>query len=63
MANTATHSLLRRKIYFFSDAHLGIGASLSDRKKEQQIVSFLDMVERDGQELYIVGDLFDYWFE
>jgi len=63
MATTATHAFLRRKIYFFSDAHLGIGASESDREKEQQIVAFLDMVARDGRELFIVGDLFDYWFE
>lgn len=63
MATTAIQIHQRRKIYFFSDAHLGNGASDSDREKEHRIITFLDMVERDGQELFIVGDLFDYWFE
>jgi len=52
-----------RKTYFFSDAHLGIGSKEDDRKKERTIVRFLDMVGRDAEQLFIVGDLFDYWFE
>jgi UDP-2,3-diacylglucosamine hydrolase len=52
-----------RKTYFFSDAHLGIGAKEEDRQKERALVQFLDLVHTDGEELFIVGDLFDYWFE
>lgn len=63
MSTTATQAHLRQKIYFFSDAHLGSGVSQADREKERQIIGFLEMVAQDGQELFIVGDLFDYWFE
>jgi UDP-2,3-diacylglucosamine hydrolase len=52
-----------RKTYFFSDVHLGLGSQAEDRAKEARIVSFLDHVKQDGSHLYIVGDLFDYWFE
>jgi UDP-2,3-diacylglucosamine hydrolase len=52
-----------RKTYFFSDAHLGIGTKEEDREKERVLIRFLDTVERDGEHLFIVGDLFDYWFE
>jgi UDP-2,3-diacylglucosamine hydrolase len=51
------------KSYFFSDAHLGVGTQEEDRKKERALVKFLDHVLSDGDELFIVGDLFDYWFE
>lgn len=52
-----------RKTYFFSDAHLGIGTREEDRQKERELVRFLNVVRRDGERLFIVGDLFDYWFE
>lgn len=51
------------RTYFFSDAHLGIGTPGEDRAKEQRIVRFLDFVKQDAVEVFIVGDLFDYWFE
>lgn len=62
MATTSAKAR-RRKIYFFSDAHLGIGTPQDDRQKERKLVSFLETVREDGKELFIVGDLFDYWFE
>jgi UDP-2,3-diacylglucosamine hydrolase len=52
-----------RNSYFFSDAHLGIGTKEIDRQKERALVQFLDLVHSDGEQLFIVGDLFDYWFE
>ncbi|MEK6566361.1 MAG: UDP-2,3-diacylglucosamine diphosphatase [Bacteroidota bacterium] len=52
-----------RKIYFFSDAHLGLGSKDDERTKERRVVDFLSMVEKDGDQLFIVGDLFDFWFE
>ncbi len=52
-----------RKTYFFSDAHLGLGSKVDERSKEQRVVDFLSMVEKDGDQLFIVGDLFDFWFE
>jgi len=53
----------RHKTYFFSDAHLGLGSRAEDRQKEQRIIQFLDYVKRDAEQLFIIGDLFDYWFE
>jgi UDP-2,3-diacylglucosamine hydrolase len=52
-----------RKTYFFSDVHLGLGPKDDDRKREQRVIRFLDTVKHDGEELFILGDLFDYWFE
>jgi UDP-2,3-diacylglucosamine hydrolase len=52
-----------RKSYFFSDAHLGVGTKEEDLRKERSLVQFLEMVRNDGDQLFIVGDLFDYWFE
>ena len=52
-----------RKTYFFSDAHLGLGSKDEELQKERLLIAFLEAVERDGEQLFIVGDLFDYWFE
>lgn len=49
--------------YFISDAHLGLDDRDEERFKEKLIVKFLDEIEGDARELYIVGDLFDFWFE
>ena len=51
------------KIYFASDFHLGIDANLTSEARERQIVQWLDSIREDAEELYLVGDLFDYWFE
>lgn len=53
----------RNKIYFASDFHLGSGSYPSHRQKEQKIVSWLDMIKTDASELYLLGDIFDFWFE
>ena len=54
---------LRRPIIFFSDAHLGLGSREEDRRKEERVVAFLRSVARTAEHIFIVGDLFDYWFE
>lgn len=51
------------KTYFFSDAHLGLGSKEEDRAKEERIVRFLHQIRSDADHVYILGDLFDYWFE
>lgn len=51
------------KTYFASDFHLGIDARLSSRDREDQIVRWLDQIASDADALYLVGDVFDYWFE
>ncbi len=52
-----------KKIYFFSDAHLGIPDMESSRVREMKLVRFLDQIKEDALEIYILGDLFDFWFE
>jgi UDP-2,3-diacylglucosamine hydrolase len=56
-------SPVRQRTYFFSDAHLGLGSNEEDRQKELRLIRFLDFIQQDASQIYIVGDLFDYWFE
>lgn len=51
------------KAYFISDAHLGLGSKEEERAKERRLIAFLDFAFRDAGEIFIVGDLFDAWFE
>ena len=52
-----------KKVYFVSDCHLGIPDAVSSRKREKLLVNWLDEIKQDALELYIMGDLFDFWFE
>jgi UDP-2,3-diacylglucosamine hydrolase len=49
--------------YFFSDVHLGMHNDRSERHRENKLLKFLDHVGLDGERLFILGDLFDFWFE
>lgn len=52
------------KTYFFiSDIHLGLQSKSEEVEKEKKLVRFLKLAESSCDELFIVGDLFDYWFE
>ncbi|MBI3123441.1 MAG: UDP-2,3-diacylglucosamine diphosphatase [Ignavibacteriales bacterium] len=52
------------KTYFFiSDVHLGLQKENLEKEKEKLLVDFLKFAESNCDELFIVGDLFDYWFE
>jgi UDP-2,3-diacylglucosamine hydrolase len=51
------------KIYFASDFHLGIDVKYTSREREKQLVSWFDQIKEDAEEIYLVGDLFDFWFE
>lgn len=51
------------KIYFASDFHLGIPNYDESRIRERIIVDWLDMVAPDAERIYLVGDIFDFWFE
>ena len=52
-----------KKIYFISDFHLGVPNDADSRKREDKIVSWLNSISHDVQILYLMGDVFDYWFE
>lgn len=54
---------LTGKIYFASDLHLGIPDHATSLEREKRFVRWLDMVKLDAQSIFIVGDLFDFWFE
>ena len=49
--------------YFASDVHLGAGDELSSRHTEHCFVRWLDMVSADAEAIFLVGDIFDFWFE
>ena len=50
-------------MYFISDAHLGLGSKEAEREKESRLIAFLEHIKHDASQLFIVGDLFDAWFE
>lgn len=52
-----------KKIYFASDFHLGIPNHEKSLAREKLIVKWLDEVKNDAQEIYLMGDMFDFWFE
>ncbi|MDP2386266.1 MAG: UDP-2,3-diacylglucosamine diphosphatase [Bacteroidota bacterium] len=52
-----------KKIYFASDFHLGVPTYEKSLTRERLLVRWLDTVKQDAEEIYLVGDLFDFWFE
>jgi len=52
-----------KKIYFISDFHLGIPDREKSLEREKKIVRWLDSIRHDAQVLFLMGDVFDYWFE
>lgn len=52
-----------KNIYFASDCHLGIPDCKSSLEREKLFVSWLDKVKDDALEIYLLGDIFDFWFE
>lgn len=52
-----------KKIYFLSDFHLGIPDHASSIAREKRIVAFLEKASSDAAVIFILGDLFDFWFE
>ncbi|MBE9510993.1 MAG: UDP-2,3-diacylglucosamine diphosphatase [Bacteroidetes bacterium] len=51
------------KIYFASDFHLGFPSHEKSLEREKKIVSWLDSIRSNAREIYLLGDIFDYWFE
>ena len=50
-------------VYFLSDFHLGAPDYESSLVREKKIVRFLDSIKSNASELYLLGDVFDFWFE
>ena len=54
---------VRNKLYFASDIHLGAGGYASSRQREDRFVHWLDTIKEDAAEFFLMGDVFDFWFE
>ena len=52
-----------RRIFFASDLHLGAPGQLTSLDRERQVVAWLDLVQHKASDLFLLGDLFDFWFE
>jgi UDP-2,3-diacylglucosamine hydrolase len=52
-----------KKIYFLSDFHLGAPDAAASLQREKRIVQFLESIKNDAEQIFIVGDMFDFWFE
>ena len=52
-----------RRAYFSSDYHLGVPSGETSRLREQKIVRWLESIKHDAQVIFLVGDIFDFWFE
>ncbi|MDH4473394.1 MAG: UDP-2,3-diacylglucosamine diphosphatase [Fluviicola sp.] len=52
-----------KKIYFASDFHLGVPNAESSLERERKVVRWLTSIEEDAHEIFLVGDIFDFWFE
>jgi UDP-2,3-diacylglucosamine hydrolase len=51
------------KIYFASDFHLGLPAGSLPVEREKKVVKWLNSVAGDAKEIYLLGDIFDFWWE
>ncbi len=58
-----TSSSERKKIYFASDFHFGIPNHASSLEREKLFVKWLDEVKDDAEQIFLMGDIFDFWFE
>ncbi|MDJ1481442.1 UDP-2,3-diacylglucosamine diphosphatase [Cytophagaceae bacterium YF14B1] len=52
-----------KKIYFASDFHLGVPNAVSSRNREAKIVRWLESIQDSAHAIFMVGDIFDFWFE
>jgi len=50
-------------IYFASDFHLGAPNITASKERENRIINWLDRIEEDATHLFLLGDIFDFWFE
>jgi UDP-2,3-diacylglucosamine hydrolase len=52
-----------RKVYFASDFHLGVPDQERSLAREKKIIRWLDHISPDAQAIFLLGDIFDFWFE
>jgi UDP-2,3-diacylglucosamine hydrolase len=52
-----------KKIFFASDFHLGAPNATESLLREKKIVAWLDTIKDEAEAIFLVGDIFDFWFE
>ena len=52
-----------KKVYFASDFHLGLFPYQKSAEREKTIIKWLDEIKGDAGALFLVGDIFDFWYE
>jgi len=57
------HVSPNKKIYFASDVHLGLFPKEKSDLREKHFVEWLDTIKADAEALFLVGDIFDFWYE
>jgi UDP-2,3-diacylglucosamine hydrolase len=60
---TPIDSLEGKKIFFASDFHLGVPDRQSSLIREKKIVAWLDSIKNEAHSIFLLGDIFDFWFE
>lgn len=51
------------KIFFASDFHFGVPDHRASREREDRVVRWLEQIRHEASEIYLIGDIFDFWFE
>lgn len=52
-----------KKIYFASDNHLGLPNYTTSLEREKKFVRWLESIKKDAEAIFLLGDLFDFWYE
>ncbi len=60
---TTIHLQEGKKIYFASDFHLGYPDHETSLMRERRIIAWLNKIQADAQMIFLMGDVFDFWFE
>ena len=55
--------MIKNKIYFVSDFHLGSPNLKESHSREKKIINWLSSIEHEAHSIYFLGDIFDFWFE
>lgn len=63
MSKFTLHIPEGKKVYFSSDNHLGAPDFETSKPREQKFVAWLDEIKQDAGAIFLLGDLFDFWFE
>lgn len=54
---------MKKNIYFLADAHLGCRSIPHERTRQRRLTRFLDQIKTKAQAIYLLGDMFDFWYE